>query len=612
MASKPYKKRPRLVHNIPGNKSNESPQSCIWVDTETLATDIGNGTERHTLDFGMACHRRRTVKGVWSKPDWITFKTRAEFWDWCESKTRAKTRLTLFAHNGAFDLPVLDAFTLLPDRGWKIKKAIVDAPPMDISWRQDKRTIRFIDTLNIWRMPLSALGKSVGLRKLKIPKPGDHPARHLAYCRRDVKVIMRACIKWFAFLIDNDLGGFRATLAAQAFGSYRHRFMPHKITCHAHIAALELERKSYVGGRTECFKLGAHEGEFYYIDVNSMYASVMRGNLFPNRHGGYFHRVSKKDVESWRDKYAVVVDVELETDVANYPLVNEGRLCFPIGKFNLALAGPEFWRAWDAGHVKRINSASIYDQEEIFTPFVDYFYNKRLAAKHAGDEVTSYSYKILLNSLYGKFGQRGRRYEKIGECNPNIVSIDDNINIDTKSYSTIRCFGGIVQEWVDEDESFNSFPLIASYVSSYARLILSDAINLAGRENCYYCDTDSLVVNRQGWESLSHLVDQDRLGAWGLDRVLDTVVLHGPKDYVFDGTLVCKGVKASATWLNDTTVSQDMFLGFRGLVREDSLDAPLVKRIIKKQRRIYTKGIPDAANNVLPLEIGIYGRGSTC
>ena len=72
-----------------------------------------------------------------------------------------------------------------------------------------------------------------------------------------------------------------------------------------------------------------------------------------------------------------------------------------------------------------------------------------------------------------------------------------------------------------------------------------------------------------------------------------------------DGKLVCKGVKASATWLNDTTVSQDMFLGFRGLVREDSLDAPLVKRIIKKQRRVYTKGIPDAANNVLPLEIGI-------
>ena len=605
MASKPYKTRPRLVHNIPGNKSNESPQSCIWVDTETLATDIGNGTEAHHLDFGMACHRRRTVKGVWSKPDWITLKTRTEFWDWCESKTRAKTRLTVFAHNGAFDLPVLDAFTLLPDRGWKITKAIVDAPPMDISWRQDKRTIRFIDTLNIWRMPLSALGKSVGLRKLRMPRPEEHRARHLAYCRRDVKVIMRACIKWFAFLVDNDLGGFRSTLAGQAFGSYRHRFMPHTITCHSHIAALNLERKSYVGGRTECFKLGKHVEELYYIDVNSMYASVMKDNLYPNRHIGYFHHTKLEDAEAWRDKYAVVCDVELETDYADYPLVHEGRLCFPVGKFNVALAGPEFWRAYDAGHVKRINAASIYDQEEIFTPFVDYFYNKRLEAKHAGNEVTSYSYKILLNSLYGKFGQRGRRYEKIGECNPNIVSVEDNINIDTKTYSTIRCFGGIVQEWVDEDESFNSFPLISSYVSSYARLILADAINLAGRLNCYYCDTDSLVVNRQGWEALSHLVDQDRLGAWGLDRVLDTIVLHGPKDYVMDGKLVCKGVKSSATWINDTTVSQDMFLGFRGLVREDSLDAPLVKRIIKKQHRIYTKGIPDAANNISPLAIGI-------
>ena len=619
-------KRGRMMHNIPGNKSNESPQSCVWVDTETIATDIGNETERHTLDFGMACHRRRTVNGVWSKPDWITFKTRTEFWDWLETKTRAKTRLTVFAHNGAFDLPVLDAFRILPERGWNITRAIVDAPPIDISWRQDKKTIRFIDTLNIWRMPLSALGKTVGLRKLRMPRPDEHPARHLAYCRRDVKVIMRACMKWFEFLIENDLGGFRSTLAAQAFGSYRHRFMPHPITVHTHELALELERQSYVGGRTECFKLGKHEGEFYYIDVNSMYPSVMKGNLYPHRLSGYYTRVDVEDLAYWRHRFAVICDVEIETDIPDYPLVYGSKLVFPVGKFRVSLAGPEFWRAYDAGHVKHIHAAAVYHQAEIFTDFVDFFYNKRLAAKREGDEVTSYSYKILSNSLYGKFGQRGRRFEKVGECSPNIVSIERVIDGDEASLrrrlqdsgnpkivrlaakitaeNTTRCFGGIKQQWVAEGESFHSFPAIAAYVTSYARIILADAITLAGRANCYYCDTDSLVVNRQGWESLTHLVDQDRLGAWGLDTVLGAIVLHGPKDYVFDDKVVIKGVKASATWLSDDTVSQSQFLGFRSLVREDSLDAPLVKRIIKKQRRVYTKGTPDADNNVLPLEIG--------
>jgi hypothetical protein len=620
-------RRGRKAHNIPGNKSNESPQSCIWVDTETIATDIGNETERHTLDFGMACHRRRTVNGVWGQPDWITFKTRPEFWDWLESKTRAKTRLTVFAHNGAFDLPVLDAFSILPDRGWKITRAVVDAPPIDISWRQANKTIRFIDTLNIWRMPLSALGKSVGLRKLRMPRLEEHPARHLAYCRRDVKVIMRACLKWFDFLVDNDLGGFRSTLAGQAFGSYRHRFMKHKITIHNSEQALALERDSYVGGRTECFKLGRHTGEFYYIDVNSMYPSVMKDNLYPHRLSGYYTIVDDEDLSYWRNRYALVCDVELETDVPDYPLSYGGKLVFPVGKFRVSLAGPEFWRAYDAGHVKRVYAAAVYHQADIFTEFVDYFYNKRLMAKRAGDEVSSYSYKILSNSLYGKFGQRGRRFEKIGECNANIVSIKRMIDGDEASLrrmlqgsryprivklaakvvadSTIRKFGGIVQEWIAEGESFNSFPAISSYVTSYARIILADAINLAGRGNCYYCDTDSLVVNRQGWESLTHLVDQDRLGAWGLDTVLESIVLHGPKDYVFDGKVVIKGVKSSATWLSADTVSQDMFLGFRSLIREDSLDAPLVKRIIKKQRRVYTKGTPDTDNNILPLEIGV-------
>ena len=157
---------------------------------------------------------------------------------------------------------------------------------------------------------------------------------------------------------------------------------------------------------------------------------------------------------------------------------------------------------------------------------------------------------------------------------------------------------------MSEGESFNSFPAIASYVTSYARLILSDAINKAGRDNCYYCDTDSLVVNRQGWEALVDEVDQDRLGAWGLDTILGSMTLHGPKDYVFDDKIVLKGVRANAEWISSDTVEQDQFVGFRGLVRLGSLDAPLVKRITKKQRRIYTKGIPTAAGNVLPLTLG--------
>ena len=598
----------RRAHFLPGNKSSETPQHCIWVDTETTPTKVDDETEAHYLDFGMACYRRRTDNGQWSTPEWFTFQTREEFWDWAISKTRDKTRLYVFAHNGAFDLPVLAAFTQLPERGYTISKAVCDARPIDISWRNGTRTIRFVDTLNIWRMPLAQIGESVGLRKLRMPKPHEHPARHLAYCRRDVKVIMQACIKWFAFLVDNDLGGFRATLASQSFSSYRHRFMHHQIGIHNNADALALERMSYVGGRTECFRLGKYQGEFYYIDVNSMYPSVMKGNLYPSKLVSWSENVGVTDLDRWRDEFAVIGEVTLDTDQADYPMIHNGRLVFPVGRFRTALAGPELYQAYDAGHVVELHQAAIYRTAPLFTDFVDYVYGQRIDARERGDIVNAYNFKILANSLYGKFGQRGRRYEKIGECDPNTIAIEETYDADSGEYSTIRYFGGIVQEWVAEDESFNSFPAIASYVTSYARCVLSTAIALAGRENCYYCDTDSLVVNRVGWERITHLVDQDQLGAWSLDRILESVVLHGPKDYIFDGDVKVKGVRKSAIWLNETTVEQDLFVGFRGLVRRCSLDAPLVTKIRKKQRRVYLKGSPAANGVVHPLEIGSRGN----
>ena len=41
---------------------------------------------------------------------------------------RKKTKLYMFCHNTAFDLPVLDAFKALPNREYKLIRAVIDAP----------------------------------------------------------------------------------------------------------------------------------------------------------------------------------------------------------------------------------------------------------------------------------------------------------------------------------------------------------------------------------------------------------------------------------------------------------------------------------------------------
>ena len=125
----------------------------------------------------------------------------------------------------------------------------------------------------------------------------------------------------------------------------------------------------------------------------------------------------------------------------------------------------------------------------------------------------------------------------------------------------------------------------------------------AGLENCLYCDTDSRVVTADGFERLEHLIDAEALGAWSIERELDHITLHGPKEYVFDGEVKVKGVRHNATWLGDALIAQDYFVGFRGLLRSGSLDAPVVFEIRKHLKREYLKGNVSDTGRVSPFRL---------
>ena len=593
----------RFPHYIPRNHSNEMPSNCIWVDTETQGKKRAKGGETHHLWFGWACYQRRERGLIWSKPDWHRFTTIDQFWSWVETKTRQKTRLYIFAHNGAFDLPVLNAFSELPNRGFALTNAVVDAPPMILVWKREKATIRFIDTLNLWRVPLKALGESVGLDKLPMPSPKAGKKKWDLYGQRDTEIIRIACLNWFEFLVTHDLGGFAPTLASQSFGSYRHRFMQKGIFIDTNEKAIEMGRAAYLGGRTECFRIGKYTGKFYYIDVNSMYPAVMQSGKFPYKLVGVYGRPTKSEINKWLPYFGMTVECLIETDEPNYPMVHEGKLVFPVGKFTLTLAKPEFKMAWERGHVKHIERIALYDEAELFTDFVDYFYGERLKAKEQGNPAAKFMHRILMNSLYGKFGQRGRRYETVGESEVDSVRVWDELDFDTQEVLHYREFGGIKQAWVEEGESNHSFAAIAATITSAARQVLLNAIETAGRRNVYYCDTDSIVVNKTGYNKMASNLDEAQLGKWALEDTFKEITIHGPKDYKFDETVRVKGVRKNAKWIKDNEVEQDRFTGFKGLLREGSLDAPIIQKTKKKLSRNYTKGTVSKSGIVKPLRI---------
>lgn len=579
------------------------PVNCIWFDTETDYKLDAQDRQHHFLDFGFAAHRRKIPNGNWSKPDWLRFTTNKEFWEFVDNKTRPKVKLYLFAHNGAFDLPTTHAFHNLPSLGYKLVSAVADAPPLILKWRKENKTIVFIDTLNIWRMPLAKLGKSIGLPKLSMPPKNASRKLWDAYGKRDTEIIMQACLNWWQFLEENDYGSFAPTLASQSMSTFRHRFMKHRIFIDSNEKALEIARKSYVGGRTEAHRLGKYKGKFYYVDFNSMYPDVMHKNNFPHKLVGVYKNPSMSEINKWIDHFAMIVECEIETEEPIYPIIHDKRLVFPVGNFRVSLCGPEFRIALDRGHVKNMYRIALYDQAPIFKDFIAEMYPLKEKAAKEGDIMRKDFFKILQNSLYGKTGQRGRRFEVIGECDVNEIAVWTELDIDAGEVIRKRRFGGLEQSWINEGESKDSFPAIASYVTSYARVKLWNAMELAGLENVYYNDTDSLLLNERGFKKIEALIDATKLGALALESEHKEIIIYGAKDYVLDGVQKTKGVRKTADWIDQNSVIQDVFVGFKGLLMEGDLTGPIVFRQKKTLSREYKKGLPQTNGKVKPLRL---------
>lgn len=591
----------RRQHIIKPNKGCEQPQNAIWTDTETNPVKLTELSERHELKLGFASVSRTVRPHEWTNPKWLRYTTIPEFWDWVEAQLRPKIKLYVFAHNWAFDFPVLDGFTQLPARGFELVGSVIQSPPIILKYRRGNQTLMFVDTLNIWRIPLKVLGASLGLEKLTMPATDASIKEWDIYAKRDVEIIMLACQQWWRFLTDNDLGGFAATLAAQAFRTFRHKFMEHEILIDDNDRALALSRQALHGGRTECFYIGKVPERMYKLDVNSMYPAVMQKELMPTRLIGHYNNVSMSEIQNWITKYLLVVKCRVRTTLPIYPVVHADKLIFPVGEFETYLTTPEIMHAIAAGDLVMVSECAVYEHAVIFKKYVDWFYAYRRECIDAGQAVSAANAKLFLTNLYGKFGQRGFIYDIVDRVDDNSIKLWKEIDAETGDIFEFRQYGGIVEQLIKETESRESHPAIAAHVTAHARMMLWSLLNRAGLENVFYCDTDSVWCNERGYNKLRFALDETQLGKLKLEGIHDTVTIYGPKDYNVDGDIRIKGIKKNAKRLREGLYQQVKFTTLKGLLRAGDLTAPVVTTITKQLRRQYNKGIVQPDGRVLPL-----------
>lgn len=593
----------RRATYLPGNRRTTCPTRAVWVDTETVPVPEAPNLMRHELVFGWACFSRRHRGFQWTPPQWERFQTPGGFWDWMLPHCAKRTALYVFAHNAAYDLTVLQSWTELPARGFSLSHAVLDSPPFMATWKRDRQTIRIVCSLNLWKVKLAKLGDVVGLPKLEMPEEWADQARGDDYCIRDVEILHRMFMKWWAWLRENDMGSAANTLASQAFTTYRHRFLDYPLFIDANPKALGLARAGYSGGRVECLSIGKVPPSCKLLDVRSMYPWVMESEEYPTKLLGVYGWPSVSEVRKWLETRCVVARVVVETETPCYPCRVPGYLLFPVGRFETVLCGPELEQGLARGDVTRLVQAAVYERAPIFRSWVREMYPRRLAYAAEGDKFGVEVVKLLLNSLYGKFGQLGWKTEIRADVPYTGVGSWTEIDADTGLVHRVRALGGTVMVETQIGESRHSHPAIAAYVTAWARFRLWGLIQTAGIDSVHYCDTDSLLVDASGLERLAGLIGGDALGRLKIEpRTIEYI--HGPKDYVLDGgKRKAKGVKDSAVWVGENQVEQEQWLGPKGLILRDHLHAPLIRREVRTLARLYRKGVVLSTGRTRPWQL---------
>lgn len=623
----------RHPHYLKSNSSKDYPQQCIWFDTETaqrltdgsiieladwksLRVDADNPKRdnlevRHELTVGYAKYLRKHHDGKWSDEAKLRFTTLDQFWKFVLSKVRKKTRLYLFCHNTAFDLPVCDVFGLLPRYGYTLRKAIIDAPPTVLQFSNGAESIVIIDTLNIWRVPLWKLGQSIGLPKLDMPSASASPEEWDTYGFRDVEIICLALIKWWEFLQLNDMGGFGPTVASQAMLVFRHKYMKHRIFIDTNERALALTREGYHGGRVECFRIGTFQGQFYGLDVNSMYPKVMRDNSFPCKLIAHTRYATLHDIRIWLRSYAVVARVLLRTNKPFVPVHRDGKLIFATGEFPCILSTPELQYALVHAEVLEVMEVAVYEQAPLFTEYMDAVQTGKRACMESGDTVGQDSWKHLGTNFYGKWGQNGTQWQESSWIDDLSCDSWGELDLETGEIIHHRQLGGLVQVRLNDGESRDSFPAIAGHVTAYARMKLWALIEQAGTGNVYYCDTDCVWVNEEGKHRLASELDEYELGALKVENAAQQITLYGPKDYKFGGKEKTKGVRKEAIWISPNRIQQEQWSGMKGLIAKGDVTAPRTRKIIKTLKRVYDKGQIQPDGVVTPHRLMLPPPGQT-
>jgi hypothetical protein len=296
------------------------------------------------------------------------------------------------------------------------------------------------------------------------------------------------------------------------------------MTCHG--CAHEFIRLGYYGGRTELYRRQAKN--IYYYDINSSYPASMMEDMPVGEMVELDPSLGLDVLARMRLTHIGFLECDVEippgVEIPPLPVRHEGKLIFPTGKLRgvwdydelALLAHPTV-----NGRIVKIHKSVWYRKDPIFREMVTILYHYR--TKHAKGCATgpdglgqvckkkscnpdyteglAYVCKLMLNSLYGKFGMREERSGII------MVGRDEAKPADGWP------LGGDhdspfweIEKYVD---AAYVIPQISAHITSLSRIRLWHGMAEVVQKGGYICyvDTDSIMCSVP-------ITTSDELGGW--------------------------------------------------------------------------------------------------
>lgn len=424
-------------------------------------------------------------------------------------------------------------------RGWEWETIQSGNSIIIVSVFHLNREIRFCESARLMPDSVKKIGKTVGLEKIEVDR--SHIERltkqeAIDYCFRDCDIVLKG-LQYMRDALTEVGADFAYTLASIASRWVRHsgvvdwkrfyrRLGKKWVYRKDMLAADDFCMPAYMGGRTEVFKTSIREpnrvfkGPLYYYDVRSSYPWSMtfdlplylKGFKLPN------DRVDRALAHCGVSEATVTVPSNTYLPILG--LRHDSRLVFPVGLMRSRWTNIELEEARKRGAKVEIHTQCLFEPLPFLRNFVETFYRLRKKAIEDNDSFRSYTYKIALNSLYGKLVESVERTATIFGTNRIKEALDKGLKVSPTNTPGVYAVKG---------EKQGPFRHVAAgaYVTARSRLLLhsylEQALELGGL--VYYCDTDSIITNVQLPEST------DALGNLKLEYTFSELEIVSPKVY---------------------------------------------------------------------------------